>query len=246
MKDINIINDTIYFLKRQTELPRAVRNAFIEKDHELKYLLQYIKKNKKTIQYYHDKINPNLNTTNHFFEIGSDLFICVNIIYEDIFTQVIWNKKYNSHVSLGSKGKVILSEVIKHYKGESLTYKYFSHENINKMILKILNRNFRFEDNFINNNPVEAKRFKSIYRNKLDLEKDELDKIKRFYTKINRETIDKHLENLFKQNFNHLELLINQNEEIYKKTIETLNNMWKQTRYKEKSEKRPKPHKRIQ
>jgi hypothetical protein len=245
MKNNNIFNETILFLKRQTDIPRAVKNTFIEKDYELKSLIKYIKKNKKSIQYYHDKVNPNLSTTNHFFEIGADLFICVNIMYEDIFTQVIWNKKYNSHVSLGSKGKVILAEIIKYYKEESIVYKYFSYDNINKMILKIINRSFKFEHNFENNNPSEAKRFKSIYRSKLDLEKDELDKIKSFYKKINSEPIHSNLEKIFLRNIDNLELLITQNENIYRKTIDQLNRNNQQKKYKEKREKRPKPHKKL-
>lgn len=147
--------ETISFLKLEiSRIPKTVINTFLSKDSTLNWISKYIKSNRNQINYYYVGSNPNFSTTTHIFEIGENLVISFNIVYDKTMS-IISLKGLTKNLALnisGTRAKILVGQVIKYYKKEKEDFfKYYSVECINYKINQVLRyNNYNYKNNYIN------------------------------------------------------------------------------------------------
>lgn len=148
--------EELFFLKSEiNQIPKAVVNSFLSKDSTLKLLLKYIKKNKNRIKYFSLNSSSGISiTTKHVFEIGDELAVSFNLIYNNKNSVIsLKGLTNNSTINLsGTKSKILISQIIKYYKQEKKEIiKYYSVECINFKIKKILkNKHYNYQNHYKN------------------------------------------------------------------------------------------------
>lgn len=218
--------------KNFREVPSIIVKDFKRKIPNLSNVLKYIKKNKNSIVFYSDtnKYGDDI----FIWEISEDLLIECHMFLNITTPNIYWKGNRDRSISLGTQGNIILQEILKYHNYELNNPVSFKNnlEYINYLILNLNNRKKDFSKHIMTQRDInEELDYFRAYKNKIDREEKQFNKILIFFNSIKEK--DEFIKNeplikeIISENIRKMQKIIyNKQMEFYKLKIQSKCNLF--------------------